>query len=270
MTTLNSYATLAEFKAYWLSRGGTNSTDTADDGVIELLLKTASRFIDSKTARHFVPYVETRYYPAPAGRDLQLDDDLLEVLMLTNGDGQVIASDYYKLHPRNASPYTAIVLNSDAAYSWGSSDEVAVYGIWGYHDRYSQAWLLGSTAAEAMDASETGYDVTSGAEFAVGNLIRFGNELGYVSNIASNTLTITRGENFSTAATHDTGINVYIWQPMEETRNAVCEIANTAYRRRQGQTTSNVATVTGAGVVLSPRDIPAMAEEFIRTYRRYT
>jgi hypothetical protein len=57
---------------------------------------------------------------------------------------------------------------------------------------------------------------------------------------------------------------------MEEAHNAACEIANTAYRRRFGQSTSNTETVTAAGIVLSPREIPAMAQEFIKTYQRRT
>jgi hypothetical protein len=55
---------------------------------------------------------------------------------------------------------------------------------------------------------------------------------------------------------------------MAEARNAVLEIANNAYQRRFGKSTGESATVTAAGIVLSPRDIPAMAEAFIRNMRR--
>lgn len=278
MTTLNSYATLAEFKDYWKSRGSSNSTDAADDAVIESLLRSASSLLDSKTGRRFAPYIETRYFDVPSG---QVDNrilktpDLLEVISVVNGDGVTIPSTEYTLRPRNITPHLGIRLKDNSTYYWagdGAGDEhdvIAVTAVWGCHNKYSQAWTLGSTAAEAMDASETGYDVTSGTLFAVGDLIRFDDELGYVSNVSTNTLTITRGENNSTATTHLTSINVYIWQPMEEAHNAVCEIANTAYRRRFGQSTSSTETVTAAGIVLSPRDIPAMAQEFISTYKAY-
>ena len=279
MTTLNSYATLQEFKNYWLARGGENSVDTRDDAVIESLLRTASRYIDSKTGRRFTPYIETRYFDVPSEqidlRSLNMDEDLLEAITVVNGDGVTIPSTEYTLRPRNRTPHLSIRLKDDSTYYWASDgagdvhDIIAVTGVWGYHDRYSQAWLLGSTAAEAMDATETGYDVTSGLLLEAGDLIRFDNELGYVSSVATNTLTITRGENNSTAATHLTSINITIWQPMEEARNAVCEIANTAYRRRFGQSTTNAETVTAAGIVLSPRDIPIMAHEFVSVYRKY-
>jgi hypothetical protein len=281
MTTLNSYATIADYKAYKTSRGQNASVDVFDDSVIELLLKSASRYIDSKTGRHFNPYIETRYFSVPGSdcsdpRVLTLDDDLLEVIGITNGDGVTIPSTEYTFRPRNTSPHYGIRLIDNSTYYWAtdgagdSHDVIAVNAIWGYHDHYSQAWQLATTAAEAMDATETGYDVTSGASFAVGNIIRFDNELGYVSQISTNTLTITRGENNSTAATHLTAINIHIWQPMEETRSAVCEIANNAYRRRFGESSGGTATVTAAGVVISPRDVPAMAAEFIATYRQIT
>lgn len=281
MTTLNSYATLAEYKAFVTARGQTFTTDATDDAVIENLLLTASNYIDGETQRHFTPYVETRYYDVPTTeqidpRALRVDDDLLEIISLTNGDGTSISSSSYDLLPRNQSPYNVIRLKDNATAIWASDGAgnvhsvIAITAIWGFHNRYSQAWLLGSTANEAMDTSETGFDVTSGTPFAIGNLIRFDNEFGYVSAVASNTLTTTRGENYSTATTHLTAINVYIWQPMREARTAVCEIAQNAYRRRFGQaSTSANATVTAAGVVLSPRDVPAMAQKFMERYRKY-
>lgn len=282
MTTLNAYATLAEYKAFAVSRGqsGATATDTGDDAVIEMLLKAASRYIDTQTGRHFYPLVQTRYFDVPDDqidvRSLKLDADLLEVISLVNGDGVTIPSTEYTLRPRNDSPRSEIRLVDNSTYIWASDgagnvhDIIAVTGIWGFHNRYQLAWLLGSTLAEALDTSETGIDVTSGTPFAVGNIVKFENELSYISAVVTNTLTGTRGENGSTAAAHDTAGNVYIWQFMDELKNAVLETAKQAYGRRFGQSGSNTATVTGAGIVLSPRDIPAMATDFVRTYRKYT
>lgn len=277
MTTLNAYASLAEYKAFVTARGQTSSTDAADDAVIETLLKSSSRYIDYQTARHFYPSIQTRYYDVPEGRILQLDDDLLEVITLTNGVGTVIPSTEYTLKPSNGSPYLSIRLVDNSTFLWASDgagdvhDIIAVNGIWGFHNRYhlNLAWLLGSTLNEDLDTSETGTDVTSGTLFSVGDIIRFGNEFGYVSNKATNTLTNTRGENGSTAAIHLTGANVYIWQFMEEVKNCVLETALQAYGRRFGKSNSNTETVTGAGIVLSPKDIPAMTTAFIKTFRRY-
>lgn len=281
MATINSYATLAEYKAFVTARGQSITTDTADDAVIERLLKAASRYLDNATGRFYYPYIQTRYFSLPDeeeedGRSLEMDEDLLEVITLLNGDGTTIPSTEYTLRPRNITPYSYLRLNDSSTYVWtadssGSTlDVISITGIWGFHNRYSKAWLVGSTANEAMDATETGYDVTSGTLFAIGDLIRFDNEFGYVSNVVTNTLTHTRGENGSTAATHATSINVYIWQYMDEVKTVTLETAMQAYKRRFGQSSTNIETITAAGVVLSPRDIPALAVDFIRTYRKYT
>lgn len=274
--TLRAYATLAEYKAYVTARGQTSTTDTADDAVIETLLKAVSRYFDDRTGRRFYPYIQTRYFDVPEDRTMKLDADLLEVLTVVNGDGTTIPSTEYAVRPRNDSPHYAIRLVDNSTYIWASDgagdtkDVIAVTAIWGYHNDYSNAWASASTLAEALDESETELDVADGAAFAVGNLIRFDNELGYVSAIATNTLTSTRGENGSTEATHDSAASVRVWQPMEHLKEAVLETAMQAYKRRTGTSSGNSATVTAAGVVLTPKDIPTMAGQFFESVRKYT
>ena len=64
----------------------------------------------------------------------------------------------------------------------------------------------GTTAnllAEALDNSETGVDVDDGSVFVVNDAIRVDNEEMLITNISSNTLTVTRGQNGTSAATHN-------------------------------------------------------------------
>lgn len=50
---------------------------------------------------------------------------------------------------------------------------------------------------------------------------------------------------------------------------AACnDIVINAYHSRFGENTSGAATITGAGVVITPQDIPASAWTVIKTYRR--
>jgi hypothetical protein len=275
MTTLNAYASLSEFKGFVTSRGGTAiPTDTADDATLELLLTAASRYLDEKTTRHYYPIIETRYYDVPDDGILRLDEDLLEVITLTNGDNTTVSSSNYILMDVNATPYWGIKLKGSSGLSWQANSSgdiegvISLLGVWGYHNHYNLAWRTASTLNEDLDTSETGIDVADGTAFAVGNLSRIGNELCYVSNVATNTLTATRGENGSTAATHTTGGAVKTWQIMDTAKQATLEIANQAKARRFGQSLSNVETVTASGIVLSPRDIPASAQEFIANHRR--
>ena len=59
-----------------------------------------------------------------------------------------------------------------------------------------------SLAAEAIDISETAIDVDDGGDFTAGDVLLIDAELMYVSDISSNTLTVTRAYGTSIAATH--------------------------------------------------------------------
>jgi len=272
----NKYATLTDYKAYTTSRGQTASTDTTDDGVISNLLTQASRYLDRETKRQYYPSIETRLYDIPNDRDLLLDGDLLEVTTLTNGDLLEITNSNYLLKG-NRPPYWCVSLRDTSTVSWatsaaGSAEQViSLAGVWGYHDLYSQrGWLaVGTLGAAITDTSTLAFTMSAGHSVVVGNILKIDTEYYNVSTVATNTITpVKRGDNGSTAATHLNGATVYAWQPMDEVKQNVLEIANSAYLRRFGKNTGESATVTAAGVVLSPRDIPAMAQSFINDMRR--
>ena len=271
MTALNIYATLAEFKSWLTQRGSLLEIDSADDAVIEDLLEGVSRYIDQWTNRTFYPRYETRYYSVPDGeypRSLMLDDDLLAVVTLTNGDANTIASTEYYLSPRNYEPKYQITLEEASTYYWeldssGNSEYViSVAGWWGYHNHYTQrGWYAASTLAEALDISETDWDVTSGAAYSPGQIVKVDTELAIISSISSNTLSVVqRGENGSTAATHLTAATLYRWQPMDSIRQATMLIAQSMYQSRAGQTSTGRMTITAAGIVIRPEDVPPLAQ----------
>jgi len=272
----NKYATLTDYKAYSTARGQTASTDATDDAVISNLLTQASRYLDRETKRQYFPSVETRLYDIPADRDLILDGDLLEVTTFTNGDALTISSTNYLLKG-NRPPYWCISLRDISTVSWttssdGSAEQVlSLAGVWGYHNDYSaRGWLqVGTLGAAISDTTTLAFTASAGHSIVVGQILKVESELYNVSTVSTNTITpVKRGDNGSTAATHSNGTAVYAWQPMDEVKQYTLEIANTAYMRRFGKNTGESATVTGAGVVLSPRDIPALAQSFINDMRR--
>ena len=82
MAITNGYATLAEYKAFVVSRGQTATTDTNDDAVVEDIIEGASRLIDTYTGRTFYARTETHYYDTPQGYELWFwDEDLLTCLL---------------------------------------------------------------------------------------------------------------------------------------------------------------------------------------------
>ncbi len=270
-TSENAYATLTDYKNYVTARNQTPSTGDTDDHVIEMLLDAASRYVDNETQRIFYPTVQTRYFDVPDGRELYVDEDLLEVLSITNG-GASLASSEYNLVPRNYSPAYGIKITDVSSYAWtsnaaGSMEQaVAVNGVWGYHDKYSQAWGDSITITEDLDTSENAIDVSSHTIFNAGHIIRIDNELMLITGVASS-ITVVRGWNGSTAATHTNGTSIEIWHAMHGAKQACLEIAQSTYHRRFGKSLSNNETVTAAGVVLTPRDIPRSAAAFISTFR---
>ena len=134
MTITNGYATLAEVKAYI----DTATTNAGDDSVIEDMVEMASRLIDRLTLRTFYARTETHYFSYSGGRGLEMDDDLLTVTTLTNGDDDEISSDDYNLLPFNRSPKHEIRLKQSSTEGWeidtdGNTEGViSVAGTWGY------------------------------------------------------------------------------------------------------------------------------------------
>lgn len=122
-------------------------TETAHDTLIDEALSWATAEIDSYTHRHFLPTTETRYFRRESvdyddvimpstrvvgARTLYVEEDLLSVTTLTNGDLSVIPPEGYWLSPRNESPYYAIELTSVYAWTWDTDTFVTVLGTWGY------------------------------------------------------------------------------------------------------------------------------------------
>ena len=195
MAITNGYATLEKFKLW----ADIASTDANDDSVIEDLVELASRYIDHKTGRTFYARTETRYFDVPGSRELRLDDDLLTITTLTNGDDTSIANTEYNFIPKNVAPYYAIKLKASSSAYWtfdsdGNSEFViSVAGTWGY-----------------------------------------------------------------VATTPD------------DIKSACLMIAVGAYKKRFGENVSSTATITAAGVVLTPQDIPSHAADIIRLFVRRT
>lgn len=134
MAITNGYATLQEAKDY----ASITSTDATDDGVLEDLIEMASRFIDTQTLRTFYARTETRSFNVPNGRKLTLDDDLISITTLTNGDDEVLTTSDYILLPNNATPKFAIQLKQSSTKKWeldsdsNSEQVITVAGSWGW------------------------------------------------------------------------------------------------------------------------------------------
>ena len=124
-----SYCTVAQLKAYQ------KITTTVDDTLLADIVARASALIDAYCGRSFSATTKTRYYQLGNVWDngrLWLDDDLLTVTSLTNGDTSTLLPAVYWLEPRDKPPYRFIHLKSGYSWIFDTDGEVVVTGTWGY------------------------------------------------------------------------------------------------------------------------------------------
>lgn len=204
---MNGYARLSNLKA------DLKLTQTDADSILLRLIEDVSRAIDNETGRIFYSEIATHYFDGSGYGDIDLRRDLLSVTALdidTADDATYvtpIAAAAYWLLPSTA-PYRRLELNGRGDYSTFSSIRryARIAGMWGYSNTTE---LTGATAAEEIDASETGIDVSLGTLIDVGETVVIDSEQMYVSAIATNTLTVVRGINGTTPAVHNTATAVY-------------------------------------------------------------
>lgn len=159
-----------------------DSAQTArNNAQIDRLIEASTETIHGLTHRRFYPLVTTKYFPWPnmqhasVGR-LWLDENELYSLTTLTTDGEVISpSDVFLESQAYGPPYTHIdlVQSSNAAFNSadGGQRSIAIAGVWYWLDESA-----GGATAEALDASETGVDVTNSAILGVGSIIRVDDE----------------------------------------------------------------------------------------------
>lgn len=244
-----AYAGLATLKSdAWL-----DVDVTIYDALLLTLLEAASERIDHYLGRQVQPRTETLYFDGDDGSEQLWVPDLLSVTTLKtdeNGDGtyeRTWAAADYILWPLNRWPKRRV----DRDRRTGSSQwafyrgqrTVEIAGIWGYGTGESATPITasGTTTNEALDASETGVDVVSSSPFEVGETILIDSEQMYVTAITGNTLTVRRGANGSTAATHSTSTAISIYEYPGQVVTACLIQASRLWKRKD----SAFATVAG-------------------------
>lgn len=265
MSAVNGYCTLAEMKA----RMDVTTTDTTRDAFIEQMIEAASRWIDQHTGRHFYALTATRYFTTDDSLALRVPDLASVTTLATDEDGDrtyetTWAATDYDLLPYNDPPYQWLEvapngLNVFPAVRRG----VQIAGVWGWPVTVTVA---GTTLAEDLDTSETEVDVVSGAALSGGQTIRIDSEDMRVESIATNTLTVVRGINGTTAATHDTGAAISILTPLDAIQEACLLLTARLYKRKDAVfgVAGNIALGQIAMTVPEDRDALALLAPYVR------
>jgi hypothetical protein len=273
---------------------GVAATDTAADENLQNFCEIASRMWDGTTRRTFYPLYEVRYFDYPPDpRYLKIDGDLLAVDSFTtqNGDVSVTSGQYYLMTGTSyhAPPYDRIVMKSDSSrpnllYSGTPQKSQAVTGWWGYHEDWANAWQSSQDTVENDPLTAAGTSITvndaDGADlygdtprFKVGQLLKIESEYVYVTVVtaaSTNTLTVIRGVNGTTAAQHVQNTAIYVYRPMREVEQSALRLAQWLYGQKDVGY-QNIVRTLGAGTVEIPPNAPAdvvmNAERFKRRGR---
>ena len=137
------------------------------------------------------------------GLDMNAEFEITEV---------VDASTYKVTHSSNANAPGSGGGTTTAAYQIGIGQEANTYGYgWGVDpwNGIADTGRITDQLNEALDATETGVDVDDGSKFANGDYILVDQEIMKVTNVSSNTLTVTRdlttneGTTTVSAGSHD-------------------------------------------------------------------
>ena len=221
----NSYVSLDVLK----SSGVLNITGAGEDTRLLSLLESVSRAIDRYCNRHFYVLNATRKFDGN-GKQRLLVPDLVSVD--TNGlktDDNLDrtfetawATTDYLLLPSNADPttrenagsrpYTVVEVDTDAGTKadWPAGRQtVQIAGQWGYWRHLKRAT---ETANAVADTTTTSVTVSSRADVEAGHTILIDSEQMYVRSYSGNTLTVERGANGATAASHSGGAAIDIYE----------------------------------------------------------
>jgi hypothetical protein len=210
VATRHTYASTDDLRDY-LAGTSYSSGWTADGGSIRRILEAASTRIDQYTSGGaFGPVTETRYYDI--------------------GAGSLIDSPQYYVTSGH----------SDIAMAESLANVIPLDG-----------WLVSTTTVTAYDDTDRGTSTTLTEGYAnVGSATSLGpaqtllvdSEQMYITSISGNTLTVERGVNGTTAATHSGGATVYAYDYPALVVQACLDVAKLTFRNRDLGLSTTIGT----------------------------
>jgi hypothetical protein len=230
-------------------RLGLNASDTSEDARLLDALQAASAQIEQAARRRFSPRLATiaqdvnPRYP----QDILLNEDLLQIDAVSNGDGSSIDPLDLIALPDGAldGPSSVLRLSEGQSFTWIDSplQAVSVTGLWGWHDRWSRAWRSSADTVQDNPLSSASTTLTvSDADgvdshlrtprFHLGHLLRIEDEYLRVLAVdtGANTMTVLRGVQGTTTAAHDQGTAISLYQPPLEVESLCLRWAAWLYK----------------------------------------
>lgn len=264
---MTNYCTLAQAKVEL------KSDSTVQDAQVRDYMTIVSQRIDAEMGKprrpFFAPYTEQRRFRIETSRINSYDNTFLlrEPILSVSAvvkDTTTLTSQASLFYWGNE---VATMLQLTQGYTWYPEEdppnEILVTGVWGWHEDYTNAFDKVDDLAANITASATTLTVADAdgtdlngftPRFSPGNLIQIGSELMDVTavNTTTNTLTVRRGVNGTTAAAHTLGDDVKVYQVDPRIRRiAARQTAQMIARQGAFQ----VETLDGVGVITYSQDL---------------
>lgn len=274
------YVSLAAIKQDWLP--GLAGVSEYDDRVVDLIrevskdIEEACKPYAKLSPTYFIPVTETRLLDhAWDTGHLRLDQWLLDLTTFkTKNEATTITTGNYFLQQHNdynEKPYNLIVMkvgSSQALEYTGTPQQAnSLAGSWGYCDDTA---VTGATVLnDPLAIDGLSLTVLTGL-LEVGQMLLIESEQAFVSEISASspndTVTITRGENGTTAAAHVATTAISRYKPPDD----IVKLAGISVSRLYHRGTTAFADTTGA----PPGGLPYVAANvpdalmIINRYRR--
>ena len=259
---------------------------TSDDDILYTYLLETSRWVSRVIGDMFVPEIKTRKFDSVGDHvsnvyhTLFLGRAIADITSLTISSVAYTEDTDFEKFPFGEESVHELLALDDTNLWYSSSDwrnAIAIAGTWCWHHDYSSAWQSsgdtvqdgsGLTASvteiTVTDVDATGWDGIHD-RFSPGNFIRIGTEFMAVTavNTDTNKITVIRGVNGSTAATHDNSDEIDVFWVMPEIQRAINLITAFRYANRGNTTRVRYDSVS----VVESVEIPNEAADIIERFR---
>ncbi len=267
---LNLYADLTQFARH----AEIETLGSADAAEIEKVLEAASRRVDEQCRRSFFSETGTRVLDGEGEAWQWIPDLLAETTIKLDEDGDrtfevdlAAGTDYYLKRrgykDEDALPATTLELdavNGKRGALLSRKRLIEIVGRWGFTEEVEATG--DNVRDDPLTVGAAAITVLDGTNFAVGQTLFIETEQLYVTAIAETLVTVDRGVNGTTAASHVQGtvISRFVWVP--GVREATLILAGRVWKRREAGY-ANVILNPEVGQVATFRQTDPDVERFL-------
>lgn len=234
------------------------TTSTVDNALLMSFLNQSTARIHALSRQRFEPLIKVEYCPIrpdlidTALRVYRLPKYATSLSAVTVYNTALTVGTHVRAWPNGTTQaFTDIQLIATDGDWYGTYYDSAydpliqVTAHWSYHSDLPAAWqkeddvlsaggiAAGATSITVADADGTNWRGLT-PRFSPGNLIRIDSEYIRVTavNTTTNVLTVSRGQNGSTAAAHAINADIYVWYPEDRIVRMNARHAALLYKRR--------------------------------------